>query len=119
MDPTGTVQLITVTPVPVVSVPTQGNTQPVTTPLSPQPVDTDQIDISAQAAQQPVQPKVQYANSEVLGTTSFSIYKDSDGQLVTRFFDTKTGQVTYIPKESQVLGSSSGNNASSLVNITA
>ena len=122
MEPIGTVQPVTITPAPVVSVPSAGNTQPVILPTpapTTQPAATDQVNISAQAEQQqPAQPKVQYANPQVLGTTAVTMYM-VNGQLYTRYRDEVTNKVTYIPEEAPVLGGSSGNNLPSLVNITA
>jgi hypothetical protein len=79
-----------------------------------QPVVTDRVVLSPQAVQQ-AEPKVEYANPEILGTTSFSLYKSATGEFVTRIVDQKTGKVIYIPKEVPVLGDGS----SQVVNITA
>jgi len=79
----------------------------------------DQVDLSPQAAQQ-AEPKIQYANPEVLGTTSFSLYKAEDGELVTRIVDQKTGKVTYIPKEFPSLDGNLGSQGTQpALNITA
>ena len=105
VDSIGITQLV-VASAPVLSTPSSQNVSPIAlpTPAPVQPAVTDQVDISAEAAaQQPVQPKVIYADSEVLGTTSFSLYKGSDGKFVTRIVDEKTGKVTYIPKETPTL----------------
>ncbi len=47
------------------------------------------------------------ANSNVLGSTTFALFKDSTGQLITRFFNPQDGKVTYIP-EPQMLSESRG-----------
>jgi hypothetical protein len=105
---------------PVTSVPTTGNAPSTTNSTPPQPVVVDHLDLSVQVSQQQDQPKIQYANPEVLGTTSFSLYKSADGELVTRIVDQKTGKVTYIPKEFPVLGGRTGGGGiQSVVNITA
>jgi hypothetical protein len=44
----------------------------------------------------------QYANFNVLGTSTFTIFKDVNGQLVTRSRDWTTGKVTYIPEPDMV-----------------
>lgn len=38
------------------------------------------------------------ANSFVLGSQRFTIFKDSTGQYITRFTDMRDGRVTYIPE---------------------
>lgn len=45
------------------------------------------------------------ANPYVLGDKSFTIFKDSTGQLITRFFSKRDGKVTYLP-EPQLLKAS-------------
>jgi hypothetical protein len=40
------------------------------------------------------------ANYYVLGDTSFTIFKDSTGQYITRFTSLRDGKVTYIPEPS-------------------
>jgi hypothetical protein len=40
----------------------------------------------------------QLSNYYVVSDTSFSIYKDSSGQFITRFTSLKDGSVTYIPE---------------------
>lgn len=55
-----------------------------------------------------------------LGSTVFVIFKDSSGQLITRFTDLRSGKVTYIP-EPNILAYDGGASADSegLVRIDA
>lgn len=38
------------------------------------------------------------ANSQILGTQSFALFRDATGALITRFWDRSTNKVTYIPE---------------------
>ena len=107
-------------PVPAVSVPTSGNSQPVINPAPVQLPVADHLELSSEAAQlQAPQPRVQYANPEVLGTNAVTTYM-VNGQLYTRIRDENTNKVTYLPNEAQVLPP--GNDLadmSPILNITA
>ena len=62
---------------------------------------------------------MEYANPQVLGTQAVTTYM-VNGQLYTRYRDEDTNKVTYYPEEAQVLpGSSAGNAAQPVLNITA
>lgn len=39
-----------------------------------------------------------FKNFYAVNDTTFSIYKDSSGQFITRFTDLRTGKITYIPE---------------------
>ncbi len=118
VDSIGVVAQLAVSSAPVSSTPR--SEQPVLpTPAATQSSVTDQISLSASAAAnaQPLQPKPEYANPQVLGTEAVTMYM-VNGQLYTRYRDENTGKVTYVPKEAEVV---SGGNESSApaVNITA
>ncbi|MDX2073104.1 MAG: hypothetical protein SFX19_01910 [Alphaproteobacteria bacterium] len=53
-----------------------------------------------------------------LGTQAFTLFKDSTGQVITRFRDTNSGRVTYIP-EPNLLKLAGGGGGQALLNITA
>lgn len=57
----------------------------------------------------------------VVNDTSFSIFKDSSGQYITRFTNLRDGSVTYIPEVEilQYQGSSGSRSGESLVEINA
>lgn len=55
-----------------------------------------------------------------LGSQAFTMFKDSSGQVITRFRDTNSGRVTYIPEPNLLrLANASAGSAQSLLNITA
>lgn len=57
------------------------------------------------------------ANSRVLGTTTFAIFQDARGVLITRFRDQTTGKVNYVPEPQMLkLG---GSPAPAVLNIEA
>ena len=64
------------------------------------------IDLLANAARSAPQP---------LGSQVFTMFKDATGQYITRFRDTNTGKVVYIPEPK--LLRMSGNSGSSALNI--
>lgn len=53
-----------------------------------------------------------------LGTQAFTMFKDATGQVITRFRDTNSGKVTYIP-EPNLLRLANMSAGSGLLNITA
>lgn len=57
------------------------------------------------------------ANPSVLGVTTFSLFKDSTGQLITRFFNSQDGKVTYIPEPQLLSGSNGGSAAQPLLTL--
>lgn len=58
------------------------------------------------------------ANTYAVSDKTFTIFKDSTGQYITRFTSLRDGRVTYIP-EPALLKSDSQGLAASLLNITA
>lgn len=52
-----------------------------------------------------------------LGSQVFTMFKDTTGQMVTRFRDTNSGRVTYIPEPQLLRIANAGNGSDSLVNI--
>ncbi len=52
-----------------------------------------------------------------LGSQSFTLFKDTTGQVITRFRDINSGRVTYIPEPNLLTLAGSGSQA--LLNITA
>jgi len=90
----------------------------------PKPANT-QVDFNAQAAEQSRAAAVrhaaqQVANVYVIADQTFSLFKDSTGQYITRFTSLRDGRVTYIPEPAlfKLSGSSSGN-SSPVVKIQA
>lgn len=61
-----------------------------------------------------------YKNSYAVSDTTFTIFKDSSGQYVTRFTNLRDGKVTYIP-EPEILQylETMGNHREALVKIEA
>jgi hypothetical protein len=57
-------------------------------------------------------------NSYVISDRTFTIFKDSTGQYITRFTSLRDGRVTYIP-EPELLKSSNQTTAVSLLDIQA
>lgn len=91
------------------------NSQPSTTSLVQEVVQYDAK--MADARRQEALANAARNAPQPLGSQVFTMFKDSTGQIVTRFRDTNSGKVTYIP-EPQLLrmaGNSSG--AESLLNI--
>ena len=76
-----------------------------------QAVDAKRQQVLVRAARNAPQP---------LGSQVFTMFKDTTGQMVTRFRDTNSGRVTYIP-EPQLLrqAAATEGNADALVNINA
>ena len=68
-----------------------------------------------EAVQRAAREKI--ANSNVLGVTTFSLFKDSTGQLITRFFNPLDGKVTYIPEPQLLSESHSGDTAQPLLTL--
>lgn len=69
----------------------------------PVPVEVPAVEVSARSIEQQRYAAVnqaaqRYANINVLGTTTFTIFKDAAGTLVTRFFDRTSGDVKYVPE---------------------
>jgi hypothetical protein len=83
--------------------------------------DTQQFDIKA-AEQRRYEAVKQMAkavaNVYVVSDRTFSIFKDSSGQYITRFTSLRDGQVTYIPEPDLARMSGSGG-GSSMVSIDA
>lgn len=74
-----------------------------TAPVLPKSSQDNQVLISPQAAEQGRAAAVQkaaqqVANIYVLGDQTFSLFKDSTGQYITRFTNLQDGKVTYIPE---------------------
>ena len=122
MDPIGITQpLIVSVPAPAPAPVTQ-SAPLVTLPPEKAP---DQVPYNAQAAEQTRATTVQHlaqqiANDYVLGDQTFSIFKDSTGQYITRFTSLRDGKVTYIPEPTLFkLGSSSGADTKPLLKIKA
>lgn len=53
-----------------------------------------------------------------LGTQAFTMFKDATGQVITRFRDTNSGRVTYIPEPNLLRMAGSGG-GQSILNIKA
>jgi len=76
-----------------------------------QNADTMRLERLRQAARNAPQP---------LGTQAFTMFKDSTGQVITRFRDTDSGRVTYIPEPNLLrLANATAGGGQSLLNITA
>jgi len=73
-------------------------------------VEAKRQDVLVSAARSAPQP---------LGSQAFTIYKDMTGQFVTRFRDTNSGKVTYIPEPQLLRLANVSNRTESLVNIKA
>lgn len=72
-----------------------------------------QVDFNAQTAEQTRAEAVlkaaeQLANVFVIGDSTFSLFKDSTGQYITRFTSLRDGRVTYIPEPTLFKLSSGG-----------
>lgn len=84
-----------------------------------------QVGFDAQAAEQSRADAVlraaqQIANVYVIGDRTFSIFKDSTGQYITRFTSLRDGKVTYIPEPTLFkLSSGGGGSTQPLVQIKA
>ena len=86
------------------------------TPTVPLVGAREQVTFDAQAAEQSRAQAVaraaeQVANFFVIGDQTFSLFKDSTGQYITRFTSLRDGKVTYIPEPTlfNKAGSSSSN----------
>ncbi|MFW0777618.1 MAG: hypothetical protein ACN2B6_07870 [Rickettsiales bacterium] len=75
---------------------------------------------AADAKRQEVLVKAARNAPQPLGSQVFTMFKDTTGQMVTRFRDTNSGKVTYIP-EPELLrqAAATEGNADALVNINA
>lgn len=60
--------------------------------------EIDLPDLSKKREAAVVRAATQIANTSILGSQTFTIFKDAAGQMVTRFFDQRSGRVTYIPE---------------------
>lgn len=60
----------------------------------------------------------QLANVYVIGDRTFSLFKDSTGQYITRFTSLRDGRVTYVP-EPTLFNKLGGSSASPLLKIQA
>lgn len=69
---------------------------------APQPLQLGGEEVVAEVERHRTQAVVKaagdIANSRILGTQTFTMFKDMSGQIVTRFFDSSSGKVTYIPE---------------------
>ena len=124
MEPIGINQPVII-PAATVSAPAKQSTPEVAKPAPAATVLSEQINYSAQAAEQKraqtvQQTSQQISNAYVLGDQSFTIFKDSTGQYITRFTSLRDGKVTYIPEPSLYkMGGSSGADATPIVKIQA
>jgi len=73
---------------------------------------------AADAKRQQVLVKAARNAPQPLGSQVFTMFKDTTGQMVTRFRDTNSGKVTYIP-EPQLLRQAAAAEGNALVNINA
>lgn len=74
-------------------------------------VETIRLENLKQAARNAPQP---------LGNQAFTMFKDATGQVITRFRDTLSGRVTYIPEPNLLRIANAGSGGGqSLLNITA
>lgn len=89
--------------------------QPGTTQASPEQSLQTAEETRIKALQRAAQAAT---NSFVVSDKTFSIFKDSTGQYITRFTSLRDGRVTYIP-EPELLKSSNQTTAVSLLNIQA
>lgn len=73
--------------------------------------ETVRLETLKQAARNAPQP---------LGNQAFTMFKDATGQVITRFRDTTSGRVTYIPEPNLLrLANATSGSGQSLLNITA
>ncbi len=117
MNTVGPIQLPALPAVPRVAAVPAGNTPALPAPridAAPQPeavdarlFDQKRFEVVQKAAEQ-------IANANVLGSTTFVVFRDISGQAITRFRDTHTGKVTYIPEPDMLR-----KNGGSLVNTLA
>jgi len=121
MDALGSIKPVVSQPVTVRSAPVLPNSSAAT----PQPSiplgggEVDQVGFDAATADQQRFEALKRAASSVpqpLGSQVFTMYRNGDGTIITRFRDTNTGKVTYIP-EQEVFKLSSGNAGKSLVDL--
>lgn len=54
-----------------------------------------------------------------LGSQAFTMFKDATGQVITRFRDTNSGRVIYIPEPNLLRLAGAGSGSQSLLNIEA
>ncbi|MDX2112442.1 MAG: hypothetical protein SFW63_01725 [Alphaproteobacteria bacterium] len=119
MDVLGTIKPAATTPMPVKAsavLPAASSAQSIQLPQ--RNLETVQYDAKvADAKRQEAVANAARNAPQPLGSQVFTMFKDSTGQIVTRFRDTNSGKVTYIP-EPQLLrmaGNTSG--SESLLNI--
>lgn len=84
----------------------------------------EQVDFSAQAAEQRRAQAVQraaqdIANIYVISDKRFTIFKDMSGQYITRFTSLRDGRVTYIPEPDLLRMSSPSAGVAPLLTIKA
>jgi hypothetical protein len=114
MEALGNIQPIVIrTPQPAVSLPapSQAPALPVlgnSEPSFDNHKADQRLERLAQAARNAPQP---------LGTQAFTMFKDATGQVITRFRDTNSGRVTYIPEPN--LLRLAGGGGRTVLNITA
>lgn len=93
-------QPVTVRSAPVLPSPSASTSQP-SIPLGGGGAD-QQVGFDAQSTDQKRFESLKRAASSVpmpLGSMKFTMYKNGDGTIITRFTDTSTGKVTYIPEQ--------------------
>jgi hypothetical protein len=121
MDALGSIKPVVSAPVPVkaaavlpkpvaiqASAPLVGSNATAVPGLDTQLVEAKRQEVLVNAARNAPQP---------LGSQIFTMYKDATGQVITRFRDTNSGRVTYIPEPQLLRIANSGNGAQSLLNI--
>lgn len=117
MDALGTIKPVVTTPSPVKSAPVlPAPSQSKATVVLPNEVErydsgqaeARRLEALANAARNAPQP---------LGSQVFTMFKDSSGQMVTRFRDTNSGKVTYIPEPQLLRMAANTGGSQSVVNI--
>ncbi|MFO0388219.1 MAG: hypothetical protein ACK502_00665 [Alphaproteobacteria bacterium] len=110
-------------PVTIQSLPTQaGKSTPVlpksSAPVLQAPKEASAPEFDAKVAEQKryeaVQQMARTANTYVVSDRTFTIFKDSSGQYITRFTSLRDGRVTYIPEPDLAKMSGSGSGLSTV-----
>ena len=89
--------------------------------IGPKP---DQVQFDAKTAEQNraealVRAAEQLANVFVIGDRTFSLFKDTTGQYITRFTSLRDGKVTYIPEPTLLKASEGSSGSNPLIKIEA
>ncbi len=120
MDALGSIKPIVSAPVSVkASTVLPSNAQPQALPDLQSSSSSGEVNFDAKAAEakrQDVLVNAARSAPQPLGSQVFTMFKDTTGQIVTRYRDQNSGKVTYIP-EPELLRKASTANAQMLVNI--